>query len=290
MNKKLSVGFIGLGLMGNPMAKNIIKAGFPLTVYNRTQQKGNEFASLGATIATSPRFLAEHVDVVITIVTAAKDVEEVLFSEHGVVSSGNKHLTVVDMSTIGPTATKSIAQRLSNAGIDFLDAPVTGGTYGAQSGELTIFIGGKEAVFEKVKPLLLSMGNNIHFMGAIGNGQAIKLINNFIIASSMATLSEGMVFADVLGLPRAAVADALKTVAGVSPMMNKKMQNYVSGEYPMNFTIRNMHKDVSLAIQELGGKQSLSVMQLIYSLYEKAAKSELADSDYSQIIDIIEKK
>jgi 3-hydroxyisobutyrate dehydrogenase len=287
--KKLRVGFIGLGLMGNLMAKNIAKSGFPLSVYNRTPAKTREFGKLGVHIAESPGELAEVSDVIITMVTGAHDVEDVLFGPHGVTSSGGlQRGTVVDMSTIGPTAAKSIGKKLESHGIHFLDAPVTGGTYGAESGELTVFIGGKKDVYEKVKPVISSMGNNLHYMGGVGSGQAIKMINNFLIASSLVALSEGMMLADSMGLERKTLAGVLSTTPAVSLAMKRKLPNYVARVYPLNFTIKNMHKDLSLAAAEMGSNQALAMLTLVHAVYKKASEGGLSEGDYSQIIDALE--
>lgn len=282
----MRVGFIGLGLMGNPMAKNILKAGFPLTVYNRSEAKLADFTHMCVAVAPTPRELALRSDVVITMVTSPRDVEDVLFGQHGVCTSGAKNLTVIDMSTIGPSTTKRIAAKLEESGMQFLDAPVTGGTYGAKSGELTIFVGGKKDVFVKMKNILESMGNNIHYMGGVGSGQAIKMINNYLIASSLVALSEGMLLADQMGLSRKALADALITTPAVSLAMTRKIQNYVENSFEMNFTIKNMQKDLSLALSE-SADSHLKMLQMVQALYTKANESGLAQMDYSQIIDAI---
>jgi 3-hydroxyisobutyrate dehydrogenase-like beta-hydroxyacid dehydrogenase len=289
MKHTSSIGFIGLGLMGNLMAKNIHAAGFPLYVYNRSEAKTQEFKQLGVTVVSSPKELVSHCDIIITMVTAARDVEDVVFGQHGIVTAKGKTTTVIDMSTIGPSAAKHIAKKLSSHGIEFLDAPVTGGTYGAQSGELTIFVGGSKDSYEKAKPVFESMGNNLHYMGPSGSGQAIKMINNFLIASSLVALSEGMILADSMGLPRKTLADALVTTPAVSLAMARKIQNYVSGNYQLNFTIKNMHKDLSLASKERNSESNFAMLSLVESLYTKADEEGLSDNDYSQIIDAIEK-
>jgi 3-hydroxyisobutyrate dehydrogenase-like beta-hydroxyacid dehydrogenase len=286
----MKVGFIGLGLMGNPMAKNILKAGIPLTVYNRTASKVSEFKSLGARIAGSPQELAGSSDIVITMVTGPNDVKEVLFGAHGVIEGRHKGLTVIDMSTIGTMAALEIVGRLNTVGIQFLDAPVTGSTPKAKSGELTIFIGGKKDVYEKVKPVLMAMGNNLHYVGKSGSGQAIKLINNYILAATIAVLSEGMIFADSIGLPPKVVEEILKTVPAMSPMMNLKIPNYVTQTYPLLFSMKNMRKDLSLAHEELKKHTvDLPIFQKTRAVYELACKRGFVDADFSQVIKVIGK-
>ena len=285
--KKLRVGFIGLGLMGNLMAKNIQKAGFPLSVYNRSIKKTEEFKANDITVVASPKELVPQSDIIITMVTGARDVEDVLFGPHGVITASEKVSTVIDMSTIGPTAAKSIGNTLASHGIEFLDAPVTGGTYGAKNAELTIFIGGSTEVYTRAKSVLESMGNNLQYMGPVGSGQAIKMINNYIIASSIVALSEGMLLADTMGLSRKSLSEALSTTPSVSLAMVRKIQNYVTNEYPMNFTIKNMHKDLSLAAAEMDDAKKLSLLSLVEDIYNKADENGLSESDYSQVIDAL---
>ena len=285
---KLKVGFIGLGLMGEPMAKNILKKGFPLTIFNRTSSKTKVLKKLGAAVVSSPAELASMVDVVITMVTAGKDVEQVLFGKKGVVGETRKGLIVIDMSTIGKIAAIDIAQKLKKHGIEFLDAPVTGSTPKAITGELTIFIGGNKKNYEKVKHVLAAMGTNLQYMGEVGSGQAIKLINNQLVASTITALAESMLLADALNLPRKKVQEALKNVPVMSAFMNLKLENFVKGKFPLLFSAGNMKKDVSLAQQEAKkGKVKLPLLSTVEKLYSKAAK-KFGNQDMSTVIKVIE--
>lgn len=278
------VGFIGLGLMGNPMARNILKAGFPLAVYNRTKSKTKELEKLGARVFDSPKDLAAEVDVLITMVTGPKDVESVLFGKNGVVKGAKKGLIIIDMSTIGPSAAQNIAQKLTKHGIEFIDAPVTGGTPRAESGELTIFVGGKEETFKKVKELLLTMGKDIHFIGPFGSGQTLKLVNNLIGATTFAVLSEVMLLADQLNLPRTKVFEALSTSHVISPVAKLKMQNLVKNDFTPTFSLANMSKDMSLAKKEARGGR-LKILSLIEKMYRKG-KAKAGEEDVSAIIKV----
>jgi 3-hydroxyisobutyrate dehydrogenase-like beta-hydroxyacid dehydrogenase len=216
MKSKLKIGFIGLGLMGLPMAKNILTKGFPLSVYNRSPQKTKELEKLGATVAKSPMELGETSDVVITMVTGPKDVREVLLGKNGVALADRQELIVIDMSTIGPTAAMQIADDLGEMKIEFVDAPVTGGTVGAEKGTLTIFIGGKESIVEKIRPVLEAMGTDIQYIGKVGMGQGVKLINNLIVGESISALAEGFLLADEMKLPRKKVMESLQNVFALS--------------------------------------------------------------------------
>ncbi len=281
---KLRVGFIGLGLMGNPMAKSILKNSFPLRVYNRTPKRLEEFKKLNITIANSPKELADNVDVIITMITGPQDVEEVYLGNEGISKTFNKNLIAIDMSTIGPTAIKTIAKKLS---FQLLDAPVTGSTYKAKTGELTIFIGGDKKTYKKVKPVLEAMGTNLQYMGEQGSAQAIKLINNFLVASTIISLAESMLLADTLGLKRQKAADVLATVPALSPFMQMKLPNVVKENFPVAFSLNNMTKDLKLAVSETKGKK-LQILKQIETLYLKAQKRGLGEEDMSAVMKVLE--
>lgn len=282
----MKIGFIGLGLMGNPMAKNILKAGFELTVYNRTKNKTTELKKLGAKVAALPQELAVNSDVIITMVTAPKDLEVVLFGKNGVVKSAKPGQVVIDMETIGPKAAKRVAKKLAGYRVEFLDAPVTGSTPKAITGELTIFIGGKKPVFEKVKPVFLAMGKNLNYMGPTGSGQAIKMVNNYLLAATVAAMGEAIILSDKLKLTRTQTGAALKSGVALSPMMLLKLENHIAGKYPLLFSTANMSKDVTLALNELKNKKSLPLLALLEKLYAKANKTKLTSQDYATIIKV----
>lgn len=280
---QLKVGFIGLGLMGNPMALNILKKGFTLSVYNRSEKRLESFKKEGVTIAQTPKELADSVDVIITMITGPKDVEAIYLGKDGVGETTNKQLIAIDMSTIGPTAIKHIAKHVS---FKLLDAPVTGSTYKAKTGELTIFIGGDTAAYETAKPVLEAMGTNLQYMGESGSGQAIKLINNFIIATTITALAEGMLLADILNLPRQKAADVLATVPALSPFMQMKLPNVVKEEFPVAFSLNNMTKDLKLALGEAKGKH-LQILKQIETLYVKAQEQGLGEEDMSAVMKML---
>lgn len=285
------VGFIGLGLMGNPMAKNLLKKGFPLTVYNRTRSKTAEFSELGAKIAQSPQELPRLVDVVVTMVSGPKDVKEVLLGPQGVIKGGKPGLISIDMSTIGPLAAKKIAQTLKKAKIEFLDAPVTGSVVKATSGELTIFIGGEEKVYRKAKPVLEAMGTDLQYMGPIGAGQAMKLINNHLVASSLIALAEVVLLADILKLPYLKVSEALENVFAMSPLMKIKLPMMLARKFPVAFSMANMHKDERLTLEEAKkAEKNLPMLKLVERLYRQGLKEGLAGKDNSTILAVLEKQ
>ncbi|MGI5827774.1 MAG: NAD(P)-dependent oxidoreductase [Patescibacteria group bacterium] len=291
MNKQTRVGFIGLGLMGNPMAKNLKKAGFDLKVYNRSKEKLEEFIEMGVPVYNSPAELAKDCDVVISIVTGPEDVREVMVGPEGVIVSGNSTLTAIDMSTIGPSAATEVGEVLAEAGIEFLDAPVTGSVAKATTGELTIFIGGKEDVFENAKPIFKAMGTNLQYMGKSGSGQAIKLINNLIVASTITTLAEGFLLADMMQLPREKVAQALEDVPALSFFMKLKLPNMVNNDFPVAFSMANMDKDLRLALSEMQNADgNLEVLKKVEQYYSEGLEKGLGSKDISAVLKVLQEK
>lgn len=286
----LKIGFIGLGLMGNPMAKNIHKAGFDLHVFNRNKKKTEEFKKLGAKAHETIKDLTNEVDVVITMVTGPKDVKEVLFGKNGVVTAGKKALTVIDMSTIGPTAAIEIARKLKKHGIHFVDAPVTGSIPRAITGELTIFIGGAKDVVEKVKPVLSAMGKTLHHIGENGAGQAVKLVNNHLVAATVSALAEGILLGDILKIKREKLASALGETPAFSPFMKLKLPNFVKNDFPTLFSVSNMQKDLSLAKKEVRKvKKNLSILTLIEKIFKQGIAQKIAQEDISAIVKVMKR-
>ncbi len=287
---KKHIGFIGLGLMGLPMAKNILKAGFPLMVYNRSLEKTKELVSLGATLGQTPGDLGRVCDVVITMVTGPEDVRAVLFGKDGVAASPKDGLIVIDMSTIGPTAARQIGSELSDRSIRFADAPVTGSIVRAVSGELTVFIGADRDVFEEIRTVLQSMGTTLHHMGPVGSGQSIKLVNNYFVGVEAIALSEGMLLADQMNIDRAKAAEVLQSAStGMSPIMKLVIGNHATGQYPVIFSLSNMRKDITLGWQEMKGRK-MPMMELTKSVYDKGVSEGLDEMDFSAIIQVMKKE
>lgn len=289
----LKVGFIGLGLMGKPMALNIFKKGFSLSVYNRNPKRLTDFKKLGIKTCPSPALLAANSDVIITMVTGPEDVKEVMLGKKGISTHtrpGLARLIAIDMSTIGPTAAKKVSKRLKKKGIEFIDAPVTGSTDKATSGELVIFAGGEKKVLEKVKPILEAMGTEINHMGPVGSGQAIKLVNNLIGGESFAVISEAFTLGLSLGLTKKQIYEALKNTFGLSPIMKRKMPMIVEGKYPVSFTVLNMRKDLKLGLTEKSATTSLPLLKVSEAIYKKTIDSGFGEEDTAAIFKIISRK
>lgn len=291
MTDKLKVGFVGLGLMGRPMAHHLQKAGYLTAVYNRAPKKMDEFKKLGVATYSSIKALAADVDVVVSCVTGPKDVREVFLGKKGVAVGAKKGLIGIDMSTIGSKAAQEIGSDLKSVGISFVDAPVTGGTSGAESGTLSIFVGGDKALFEKIKPILETMGTNIHYMGKTGMGQATKLVNNLIVGETTIALAEGFLLGESLGLKRKQVADALAEVFAISPSMRAKMPSMVANKFPVTFSVANLRKDLKLAKDENQQSEmgyALPSLRLSEKLYKKGMDSGVEGEDVAAIIKVIE--
>lgn len=290
-NFGFKIGFIGLGLMGRPMALSILKKGFSLSVYNRTIEKTKEFQKLGARVLRTPGELAANSDIVITMITGPKDVADVYLGKDGIQSHGREGLLCIDMSTVGPSTAIRVGKELKKHGIHFLDAPVTGSVPVAQKGELTIFVGGEKSQYEKVKPVLLAMGKNLHYMGSSGSGQAIKLVNNLIIAITFMGLSEGFLLGESLGLRKKDIARALSEVPALSFFMRLKLKNIVENSYVPIFSLANMLKDVGLAIEEIRKNKvlftKLHASRYVYTLYKRGFMSGLGREDVSALFKVI---
>ena len=205
------IGFIGLGIMGQGMTRNLLKTGFPLTVWNRTASKTGALAELGAQVAASPADLAAVSDIIVICVSDTPDVEEVLLGDEGVILAVQPGALVVDCSTISPIRTKVFAQRLAEQGVQMLDAPISGGSEGAAKGTLSIMVGGAEESFQRALPVLEAMGKTITHVGGNGDGQMVKLVNQILVANSMLALGEAFLFAQAGGLD---LEKTLQAVAG----------------------------------------------------------------------------
>jgi len=248
MSDKPRVGFIGLGIMGGPMAANLLRAGFSLTVYNRTRSKAEALLKAGAVASRSPEELASLSDVVIAMVTDGPDVEQVLFGPEGAAKGMRRGSVFVDMGTNSPDYARSFASRLRELGADFLDAPVTGGDVGARSGTLTIMVGGEREVFERVRPVFDAMGKTVVYAGPAGSGQALKLANQVGVGLGMLALVEAMALAKKEGVPQEALFQVLSTGGASSFTVQAYMPRLMRGDMEPGFKAAHLKKDLKHAI------------------------------------------
>ena len=245
----MKVGFAGLGIMGAPMAANLIGAGFELNVYNRTPGKCAALEQLGAKAYPTPSTLASASEVVVTIVSDTPDVEAVVFGENGLAEGLEPGSVVIDMSTISPTRTVEFASRLADQQVDMLDAPVSGGDKGAIAGTLSIMVGGKQEAFNRCLPLFEAMGKNIIYTGPSGNGQKTKLVNQVVGSLNLLAMIEGLRMADRAGLDPQRTLDAVGAGAAGSWMWTHLGPRVVRRDFAPGFMIRLHQKDLRLATE-----------------------------------------
>jgi 3-hydroxyisobutyrate dehydrogenase-like beta-hydroxyacid dehydrogenase len=278
------IAFIGLGIMGAPMARNLREAGFELSVYNRTREKAETFAAEhGAEVAATPAEAAEGADALITMVTDSPQVEEVLFGGDGAAAALADDALVIDMSTTSPTASRAIAERL--APHDYVEAPVSGSKPGAESGKLTIFAGGERAAFERALPLFKAMGERIVLVGPLGHGQMAKLLTNTMGAVNAAVLAEAVRTAKVAGLDPDAFLEVAAGSAGASAMLNLKGRPMFEERYePVLFKLEHMLKDLRHTLEEARALGiELRLPTLAEGFYASAADAGLGEEDFAAV-------
>jgi len=286
-----TVGLIGLGLMGKPMGRNLLKAGFPLVVWNRTKSKADDLVREGAKLAANPREVAAQVDILITIVSDPPALEEVMFGPNGALDALKRGSLFIDSSTVSPELARREAAACGERGIDFLDAPVTGGTWGAEKGELVFMIGGKQEVFDRAKPILEAMGKKFFLLGPSSAGQSVKLAMNLILALEVEALAEAIALVTHAGLDGQKLIDVLQSSMGRSPLMDVKAPLMLKNEYPASFPLRLMHKDVRLAL-ELARQEKIELPAgaATYATYSAVKDASKDDPDYAAVARFWSKK
>lgn len=296
-SKITRVGFIGLGAMGKPMARNLLKAGLGVTVKSRGRGPVDELVSEGARESPTPRDVARNSEVVITMLPETMDVERVCLGADGIVEAGSKTtgfdrlfpLTVVDMSTIAPQGSQAIGEALKDAGIDFLEAPVSGGDIGAREGSLSIMCGGPDAVFQLVEPLFKIMGKSYVRMGYWGQGQTTKLANNIMAAIQIESVAEAFVLGAKAGLDPKRMYEAVRGGAAASWSLDKKAPMMWSRDFNPGFKVRLHLKDLNLALEaakDLGVE--LPVTLRVRDMLKKLVDEGRGDEDNGALVKVIE--
>ena len=282
------LGFIGLGIMGTPMAAHLIKAGHKLFVHTRSKVPA-DLLSAGATSCASATEVAQHADIIFMMLPDTPDVEKVLFGDKGVCAGLSKGKTVVDMSSISPMDTKVFAQKINALSADYLDAPVSGGEVGAKAASLTIMVGGPEAVFERVKPLFELMGKNITLVGGNGDGQTCKVANQIIVALNIAAVGEALLFASKAGADPAKVRQALMGGFASSRILEVHGERMIKRTFAPGFRIGLHQKDLSLA---LSGARALGVALPqtagAAQLMQVCSANGMQDLDHSALVRALE--
>ncbi len=286
----LKVGYIGLGLMGKSIARNILKAGFPVVVHNRSRAAVDELVSEGATDATSPREVASQVDVVFTNLPDSPDVEQVVLGENGILEGAYHGLIYVDNSTIKPASARLIAQKLAEKGVSALDAPVSGGDIGARNGTLTIMVGGEASALEKVMPAFQAMGKTVTHVGGAGAGQVAKAANQIMVAAQMVAMGELLVFSKKAGVDPRKVVDAIKGGAAQCWTLDVKPPRLFDGNRNPGFKAHMQLKDLKI-ILETAREYDIPVSgtEANADLFQQMIDLGMGELDNSAVVGVIEK-
>ena len=281
------VGVIGMGIMGAPMARNLLKAGFRVTVHNRTRSKEAELVLEGAIAASSPREAAEASEVVISMVADSPDVQEVVLGSGGVIEAAREGLTVIDMSTISPSVTREIAAELAKRGANMLDAPVSGGQWGAIQGTLAIMVGGEKATVEACMPVFQAMGQRIVHVGPSGAGQTVKLVNQILVAGTLNAVCEALVFGAKAGLDLEAAIEAVGGGAAGSWQLENLGKRIIRGDFDPGFMVKLQQKDLRLILEQ--GRQmhvtlpGTALVNQLYQALEAAGEGELGTQALARV-------
>jgi 2-hydroxy-3-oxopropionate reductase len=283
------IGFIGLGIMGRPMARNLLKAGYSLVVHSRSQGPVDEIVKAGATAAASPKDVAAQCDVLVTMLPNSPDVEQVVLGPNGVIEGARRGMILADMSTISPIVSQKIGKALEAKGVAMLDAPVSGGEKGAIDGALSIMVGGDKGVFERVLPIFQAMGKTITLLGPLGFGGFTKLANQIIVAVNLTALAEALTLGKKAGLDRELLLTALAGGLAGSKCLDQKKPNYVSNTYNPGFKIDLHYKDLGLIMESaraLGVPlPATAIVQELFSALRVKGRGGL---DHSGVITLLE--
>jgi 3-hydroxyisobutyrate dehydrogenase-like beta-hydroxyacid dehydrogenase len=286
----MRVAFLGLGIMGSRMAANLSRAGFELTVWNRTRATAERFCSEHrATLAATPAEAAANSEIAITMVVDGDQVQQVLFGEHGVAEGAGDDLLCVDCSTIGPTAAREIGAQLAQRGIAMLDAPVTGSSPRAEDGTLTIMVGGEQGEFERARPVLEAMGKLIVYAGPLGHGQIVKVINNAVAATNAAVVGEALLVGARAGVDLDALVEVMSSGSGGSAMLELKAGPMREHDYTTLFKLDHMLKDVRLCLEEgQAAGAPFGFAALTREILSAAAGRGYGDDDFAALIEVLE--
>lgn len=283
------IGFIGLGIMGRPMVKNLRGAGFDVTVWNRSRPGIDECVAAGATEADSPRAVAQACDVLITIVTDSPDVEQVVLGDNGAIDGFRAGSVLIEMSTISPDVTRTVAARLAEKDVAMLDAPVSGGDAGAIAGTLSIMVGGDAAVLERCRPILDAMGKTITHVGPTGAGQTVKLCNQVAIAGALLGVCEALTLAQKSGVDPAKMLDAISAGAAASWQLSNLGPRIIDRDFAPGFMIKLLQKDLRLALGAAGSvQQPLPNTALVNQLYHHLESVGAADDGTQALVRALE--
>jgi 2-hydroxy-3-oxopropionate reductase len=286
---KSTLGFIGLGIMGRPMAHNLLNAGYPLVVHSRSRPPVDELVAAGATAAWSPRQVAEQANVVITMLPDSPDVELVALGPDGLVEGAHSGLIWVDMSTIAPAVAIRVAEALAEKGVRCLDAPVSGGDVGAQHGTLSIMVGGDEATFEQVQPIFDVLGKSAVLCGPNGAGQTVKACNQVLVAVTIAGVSEALALGAKAGVDPAKIVQVLSGGLARCGVLENRGQRMVRGDFEPGFRVRLHYKDLNIIRQTSRDYGvPLPVTAVVHELFATAMSLDRGELDHSGLLTVVE--
>lgn len=284
------IGFIGLGLMGTGMSKNLIKAGYEVTVWNRTASKMAPLVEAGARAADSPKEVAQNSDVVISMVTDSPDVEEVLLGPQGALHGAKSGDVFIDMSTISPIATVNIAEKLAEKGVEMLDAPVSGGVIGANDGTLSIMVGGRQDVFDEYRPILEAMGKTITYIGGNGDGQVCKAVNQILVGTTLLGVAEALVFAAKAGVNLEKVHEAVSGGAAGSWQLTNNGAKLLKGDMEPGFKIKDYLKDLVIIMETAAAnKMPLPSTSIVLQMFRHCDAMGMRDKGTQAVSVAVEK-
>lgn len=286
---KLKIGFIGLGIMGKPMVRNLLNAQFVPTVFNRSRPAIDELCSAGAIDAGSPKEVAEASDIVITMLPDSPDVESVFMGDDGLLSAARQNLLLVDMSTISPVVTKTLATAAGEKGARMLDAPVSGGEKGAIAGSLSIMVGGDEEDFKRAMPVFEAVGKTIVHCGPVGSGQVVKACNQVVVALVIEAVSEALVLGSKAGVEPETILKVLGGGLAQNRVMDLRGSAMIKHDFEPGFKAKLHHKDLKIVLQtarELG--VAVPVSALVDQLFSSLVESGKGDFDHSSLLTVIE--
>lgn len=285
------IGLIGPGIMGQPMGMNLINAGYPLWVYSRTASRAQPLVDAGATLCDSPRAVAEQADIIISIVSDTPDVEAVLLNENGVLEGASAGKVVVDMSTISPIATRKIAAQLAEKGVEMLDAPVSGGDVGARNATLSIMVGGKAEVFERVKPVFEVLGKSIVHVGDAGAGQVAKACNQILVAEHINAAGEALLLARACGVDPEKVRQALLGGFAYSKVLEIHGERMLTRNFQPGFKARLHQKDMHIVLDTMTEKGlDLPTAKAVTEALDQAVAGSDSELDSTVLVKILEAK
>lgn len=290
MHTNYTIGFIGTGVMGKSMANHLMKAGYTVHVYNRTKEKTAELVASGAIWQSTPREIANHCNLIITMVGYPKDVEEVYFGETGIIANAAKGSYLIDMTTSSPILAKKITQAAQEKGIFALDAPVSGGDIGAKEAKLSIMVGGDKTAFTSIKEIFTILGTNINYLGLAGAGQYTKMCNQIAIASNMMGVCEAVAYAKKMGLNPTEVLDSIQTGAAGSWSLSNLAPRIIKGDFAPGFYVKHFIKDMRIAIESAEAENlELPGLQLAKKLYDALAANGGENLGTQALIKVLEK-